>query len=185
MPTFKDSAGHEWQVAFDGLLLNSLRAEHGIDLADVLAAQYVQLERDPGLLTTALAHLCGEQLKAKNISPQQFSKAMFGPALEQGFAALWGAAEGFFPPKLWSALSSLYAQEKKQETLRQQMKQLGLLNEMPAEIRDGIYAQIGKTLPTFSSLISSGGVPSASGPEATPPTAASSSPDSAASTPAA
>ena len=77
-----------------------------------------------------------------------------------------------------------YEQQKKEAEVRQQIKQLGLLGEMPPEIRDQIYAEIGKSLPNIGSLISAGKVPAASGPANTPSTAASNSPASAESTPA-
>ena len=172
-------------VALDGLLLKSLRDEHAIDLADVLNATYVELERDPALLTTALAHLCAEQLKQAGLTREQFSRAVVGKALEDGFAALWGAAENFFPPKLWSVLSSLYSQQQKETDARLLLKSLSLLSDMPPEIRESIYAEIGKSLPNISSLISRAAAGSASGQEGTPPSAATSSPASSASTPAA
>jgi hypothetical protein len=185
MPTFKDTNGREWTVALDGLLLKSLRDAHGIDLADVLNATYVQLERDPALLTTALAHLCGEQLKSANVPPAMFSRAVCGRALEDAFAALWGAAEGFFPPKLWSVLSSLYEQQTRETEVRLQLKALGLIDQMPPEIRDQIYAEIGKSVPNIGSLVSRGVAASASGLAGTPPTSASSWPASSESIPAA
>ena len=185
MPSFKDTNGREWTVAIDGLLLKSLRDAHGIDLADVLNATYVQLERDPALLTTALAHLCAEQLKQAGLTREQFSRAVVGKALEDGFAAVWGAAENFFPPKLWSVLSSLYSQQQKETDARLLLKSLSLLSDMPPEIREPIYAEIGKSLPNIGLLISRGGAGSASGPAVIPPSAATSSPASSESTPAA
>src|SRR5688500_792178 len=114
MPSFQDATGREWHVAFDGLSLKSLRDAHGTDLADVLDAVYMQLERDPALLTTALAHLCREQLAKEQLSPEQFARSLRGRVLEDAFAAVWGAAEGFFPPKLWSVLCTLYEQQKRE-----------------------------------------------------------------------
>jgi hypothetical protein len=185
VPTFKDNNHREWTVAFDGLLLKSLRDQHQIDLADVLSAVYVQLERDPALLTTALAHLCAEQLQQAGLTREQFSRAVVGKALEDGFAALWGAAELFFPPKLWSVLSSLYSQQQKETDARLLLKSLSLLSDMPPEIREPIYAEIGKSLPNIGSLISRAAAGSASGQADTPPSTATSSPASSASTPAA
>jgi hypothetical protein len=185
MSQFTDTSGRTWTLALDGLALKDLRDQLQIDLADVVNASYVQLERDPALLTAALAHLLTDQIKAAGITPRQFSAAMIGRHLDEAFAALWGAAEAFFPAKLWSVLSSLYDQQKREETVRLQIKQLGLLNDMPQEIRDSIYAQIGKSLPNIGSLISAGAVPSASGLASTPSTVATSSPASSESTPAA
>lgn len=184
MPTFTDTAGREWTVALDGLLLKSLRDAHGIDLADVLSAQYVQLERDPALLTTALAHLLRDQLAKQGVTAEQLAAALRGPCLESAFAALWGAAEGFFPPKLWRVLSSLYEQQTKQTEIKTQLAALGLIDSLPPEIREAIYAEIGRQLPNFDSLISAQGTSVASASGETPPTSASSSPVSSESTPA-
>lgn len=171
MPQFTDCNQRTWTVAFDGLTLIELRDTHKIDLADVLSATYVELERDPGLLTKALAFLCREQIEKAGITPPQFSRALIGGHLEEAFAALWGAAELFFPAKLWSALSSRCEQEKKASETRQQMKVLGLLEDLPPELRDQLYAEIGKSLPTALPT-SPAGEASASGPDSTPPTPA-------------
>ena len=171
MPQFTDCNQRTWTVAFDGLSLIELRETHKIDLADVLSATYVQLERDPALLTQSLAFLCRHQIKEAGITPGQFSKALIGSHLEQAFAALWGAAEAFFPPKLWSVLSSRCEQEKKASETRQQMKVLGLLEDLPPELRDQLYAEIGKSLPIALPTSTAGEV-SASGQASTPPTPA-------------
>ncbi len=184
MPQFTDTSGRTWTIALDGLSLKELRDALQIDLADVLNSQYVQLERDPALLTAALAHFLAEPIKAAGLTPKQFAASLIGRHLDEAFAALWGAAEAFFPAKLWSVLSSLYETQKRETEVRLQLKALGLIDNLPPEIREQIYAEIGKSLPNIGSLISAGKAPSASGPVSTPSTAASNSPASAESTPA-
>ena len=175
--TFVDSAGCRWTVSLDGLTLKALRDAHQIDLADVAGAVYVQLERDPALLTQALAFLCADQMKEAapgGLTAAQFSKRLVGQHLEQAFAALWGAAELFFPPKLWSALSSRSCQEKQVLEVRQKMQLLGLL-DLPPELREELYGELGRMMHTSIGSLSLPAAPSAaSGPEGTPPTPASS-----------
>lgn len=185
MPQFTDTAGRTWTVAFDGLLLKELRDAQGIDLADVVSSVYLQLERDPALLTQALAFLCREQLAAQKLSPAEFSKSLIGRHLDEAFAALWGAAEVFFPAKLWSALASRCNQERQVQEVRQKMQLLGLL-DLPEELRNELYAELGKKMgSSIDSQILAAGSSAAPGPGDIPPTSASSSPASAECIPAA
>ena len=188
MPQFTDCNQRTWTVAFDGLLLKELRDAQGIDLADVVSSVYLQLERDPALLTQALAFLCREQLAAQRLSPAEFSKGLIGRHLDEAFAALWGAAEVFFPQKLWSALSLRLSQERTALEEYARMQPMLLMfnqKEMPPELKEQVWAMLGEVLRTFGLRTSPAAGPSASGPASTPPTSASSSPASSGSTPAA
>src|SRR5687768_2275553 len=104
MSTFKDSAGREWHIRFDGLLLADLRQQHQINLADLTGADYLALDRDPSVLTVAVAHLVRDQLTAAKVTREQFAAALVGQSLDDALEALWEAAKVFFPPKRLSAL---------------------------------------------------------------------------------
>jgi hypothetical protein len=106
MPAFLDANGREWTVKFDGLLLGGLRDEHGINLGDVGGGDYIRLERDASVLTTALVALCREQWKGAGLTREQFAGGLYGEALEAAHETIWGAAKVFFPPRQLSALQS-------------------------------------------------------------------------------
>lgn len=177
MPTFKDAAGRDWIVAFDGLLLKELRDNKKIDLADVMQATYLKLERDPSTLVDALSFVCGDQIKAAGITPRQFSTALVGKALDDSLAAVWGAAELFFQPKLWSALVSRCAQERAALDQYQKMQPMLLMfnqPEMPAELREQVWAMLGETMRTLGLQNSAPVESSASGQEIIPSTSVTS-----------
>jgi hypothetical protein len=190
MPVFKDTAGREWQVRFDGLLLLDLRQAESIDLADVSGQTYARLERDPALLTAALCVLVRDQLAELKLTRQQFAQVLAGEAFEQAFAALWEAAQNFFPPKLRSALASNLAQHREAldqwEQLRPMMAMLDQ-PDMPAAMKSAVMEAIASQIKgmTAGDLQSLRSQFAASGPAAIPPCAASSSPEPVASAPAA
>jgi hypothetical protein len=111
MPTFHDTAGREWSIKFDGLLLRELRDEHKINLADLGGVDYARIEADAAALVESLCCLCGEQIKAAGLTSRQFAAAITGDALDAGLQAIWEAAQQFFPLGKWSVLESNYAQQ--------------------------------------------------------------------------
>jgi hypothetical protein len=171
MSTFKDAAGQEWTVRFDGLLLGSLRQQHGINLADLTGADYLTIERDSSQLTVAVAHLLQDQLKAARVTREQFAANLVGQALEDALEAVWSAAESFFPPRQLSRLRSAF------ETLRGQWEAMGptllLLGQpgVPPMMADALA----KTMlaAASSGSATSAGSGSATGQDASPSNAAS------------
>lgn len=183
MPSFKDSHGREWQVSLDGITLKELRDAHKIDLSDVVGSVYSQLKGDPASLTVALSHICADQIRAADLTPKKFAAAVNGVVLDDAFKALWRAAELFFPPSLWSVLSTRFSQEEQLRDARVQMKpMLEMLSqpEVPSELREQAWVAIAKMLP--SDLSSLTDLPGAIGLAGTPSNAATNSPDSAEST---
>jgi len=175
MTQFTDTAARTWTVALDGLLLNELRDTLHIDLADVLSATYVQLERDPALLTKALAFLCREQLASQKVTASEFSKALIGRHLDEAFTALWGAAELFFPAKLFAALSSRLNDERTAMDEYLKMRPMLLMfnqPEVPPDLREQVWSMLGDVMRTLGLQSSPGAAPSVSGPASTPPTPA-------------
>lgn len=121
MPTFTDTNGRSWSVKFDGLLLKTLRDEHGINLGDLSGADYARIETDAAALVEALVCLCAEEMKVAGLSPKQLAAALTGESLEAGLKAIWEAAKQFFPLGRLSGLQSNY---KSQLELRQAMAML-------------------------------------------------------------
>jgi len=184
MPAFKDSHDRQWTVSLDGITLKELRDAHKIDLSDVVDSVYSQLKRDPALLTVAVAYLCSDQIRDANLTPKKFAAGINGIVIDDAFNALWGAAKLFFPPSLWSVLSMRLEHEEKTQAEWVKMKPwVAMLNqpEVPTEIKEQIFAMLGNALPSFDSS-SPMESPSATGQGDTPPSAATSLPDSAEST---
>jgi hypothetical protein len=163
MSTFKDSTGREWTIRFDGLLLAELRQQHQINLADLTGADYLALDRDPAVLTVAVAHLVREQLAFAKLTREQFAAALIGQSLDEALEALWEAAKVFFPPRRLSALQSSYANLRGQwEAMGPTMLLLGQPG-VPPMMADALARTMMAAGSTASA--NSGTNPSATGPE--------------------
>jgi hypothetical protein len=170
LSTFKDSTGREWSIRFDGLLLAELRQQHQINLADLTGADYLSLDRDPSVLTVAVAHLVRDQLAAAKLSREQFAATLVGQSLDDALDAVWEAAKVFFPPRKLSALQSSYANLRGQwETMGPTMLLLGQPG-VPPMMADALARTMMAAASTASA--SSAASPSATGPEETPSSAA-------------
>src|SRR5262245_27223023 len=113
MPTtFHDNGGHHWTIHFDGLTLAALKEALGINLADIAGDAYEQLETDQSVLTRVVCFLCREQLEPNKCTQQQLANLLSGEIAELAMCAIWEAAQNFFRPKLWSALTSVCNQRK-------------------------------------------------------------------------
>lgn len=191
MPTFRDANQREWLVSFDGLLLGEVRDECKVDLCDPGAEGYLRLQMDDALLVQVLTALLRESIAAAKLTGRDFSKAIRGQSIEDAFAAIWSAAENFFPAKKWSAMQSAFqALCRNQEAWDELRPMMRLLNnpDMPDSMREAVLEAIGKEIgkmaPTDSAP--STGETSATnstGAMASPP--ASTSPESPESVPAA
>lgn len=174
MTTFKDNAGHEWQLSLDAFTLGELRDAKNIDLADTAGLDYARCERDPATLVAALAVLCGDERKAESLSERDFAKRLTGDTLDAAWESLWRAAKVFFPAKLWSALESNLDQHRAMEAARPMLAALSQPG-MPAEMREVVMGQVASML-SSGDLQSSTGNPSVTAPDATPSSSASEPP---------
>lgn len=188
MPTFKDLSGREWTIRFDGLLLDELRAERGIDLTDLVGTVYVTLQNDAALLTRALCFLCREAVDQAGLTPRQFAANLAGEALDAAFAALLQAAQDFFPPRLWCGMHSRYSQQKTLLTDWVQVQPiLAVLNrpEVSPPLREALLRELAASMrQTIGDLSTSAAAASATGPARTRSKRASAPPATAASAPA-
>ena len=190
MPSFKDSSDREWIIRFDGLLLDDLRNERQINLADISGADYLRIETDVGALTRAVCFLCADQFKKEGITDRQFAASFIGESQENAIAAIWGAAKVFFRPKLWSALQSNCAQQRTaQEQWAAMRPMLAMLNQpdMPQSLQTGIMEALKEMMQGMSTtdLQNLAEHPSAIGRAAAQLVPASHSPDTAVLSPAA
>jgi hypothetical protein len=99
-------SGNDWQIVFDAFLLEYVTKATGIDLADIAAGGWLQVETDSGSLGRLLAAVCRDEIKARNSTPAQFVKGVRGAVIEAARDALREEAADFFPPSEWSAIRS-------------------------------------------------------------------------------
>lgn len=152
MPSFRDAAGREWAIRFDGLLLGSLRDEHKIDLADVTAGEYVRLENDAASLVRAVCHLCRDQLAAQRLTASQLAEQIVGQAIDDAFAAVWSAAQLFFPPRRLSELQSSFTTAKDAASNWAKVgPMVKLLDQLPADMRDTVMESVAEQMEAMSS----------------------------------
>ncbi len=192
MPSFKDTSDREWIIRFDGLLLDDLRNERGINLADISGADYLRIETDAGALTKAVCFLIADQFKTAvpAITEKQFAASFTGEVHEAAIAAIWSAAKVFFPPKKWSALQSSCSTRKQFQQQWEEMRpMLARLNQpdMPQALQDGIMEALKEAFQgmSHSDLRTFADQASATGQEVSQLKSALNLPDSAVSAPAA
>lgn len=189
MATFRDNTNRSWRVELDAFVLGELRDECQIDLADVSAAGYFALDTDVVSLVRALQVLCREQIQEATLSPRDFARLIAGEAIVRARGAVRGAAASFFPPDEWSSIHSRWQQRvEAAATWHSIAPMMSLLNrpDMPARMRDAVMDVVGSELSTLATTVSptSTASPFASGPAATPSSAAFASQATSDSTPA-
>ena len=188
MASFKDSGGNEWQIYLDAFLLRDIQKETGVDLADVSAGGWMQVETDSGALGRVLAIICREEIKSRRMTAEQFAKGIRGRVIETGREALRTEAADFFPPSEWSAIRSNSTKRTKAKQDAEEIRAaMEAMEGMGPDFRAGAMQALQEAMKEsateglFSGL--STGKPSVSGPAAIPSTNAIDGPESAESPP--
>ncbi len=107
MATFKDTNGDQWQVEFDGFLLDEVLTETGVDLGEQSGSGLAAIAKSPTVMIKALIVLCREQWKREELTAREFSKRIRGAVIDAASDAVLQAAADFFPPSRWSEIQSL------------------------------------------------------------------------------
>ena len=100
MKTFTDNAGRTWTVPVNVDGVRRVRSLLNVNLLDVLddgCKLLADLHDDPILLVDVLYCLCKPEADAKQITDEQFGRAMAGDALLNGSRALLEGLSDFFP----------------------------------------------------------------------------------------
>ncbi len=98
MKTFTDNAGRSWTVEINVAALKRVRSMAGIDLLEVLEGTLIErLVRDPVLLCDAVYAVCKPQADERELSDEDFGRAMAGDAIEAATAALLEELVSFCP----------------------------------------------------------------------------------------
>jgi hypothetical protein len=176
MSSFRDEAGKTWTIQFDGLLLDDVLTETGIDLADLSAGGLSTIDQDAKKLVKVLVVLCGPL----EIDEREFSRLIVRDVITAAREAIVSAAANFFPPSEWSEIQQLLDQQREFNqqwaTIRPMVQKL---NEpgMPAELREAVMGALTKAMDDMTPATTSEPSgddqnDSATGPADTPPTPA-------------
>ncbi len=101
MKTFNDNAGRTWTVAVNVDAIKRVKGLTDINLLDVASGKSKdllgQLSSDPILLCDVLYALCKPETDSRQVSDEDFGRAMGGDAIDHATTALLEELVGFFP----------------------------------------------------------------------------------------
>jgi hypothetical protein len=98
MKVFKDNAGREWTVEINVAALKRVKSLAEVDLLGVLDGTLVErLIRDPVLLCDAVYAICKPQADEREVTDEDFGRAMAGDAIEHATGALLEELVSFCP----------------------------------------------------------------------------------------
>jgi hypothetical protein len=151
--TFRDITGREWRVEFDAFTLDDIRQELQIDLADPTASGFAKIEADDVALVKVLSIAVRDELRAGNRSPRDFARDVVREAIESARESIVRAAENFFPPKRWSEIQSNWEKRRTNQRIiadgQELAKMLPVLKDamraieaLPPEMKDGAILEM-------------------------------------------
>ena len=98
MKTFKDNADRTWTVTVNVDAIKRVRSLLDVDLMEAVEGRLLErLVGDPVLLCDVIYCVCKEDADARQISDEDFGRAMGGDAIELATAALLKELVDFFP----------------------------------------------------------------------------------------
>ncbi len=98
MRSFKDNQGRQWSVEINVTAIKRVRGLTGEDLMQVIEGTLIEkLIRDPVLLCDVVYAICKPEADARNVSDEDFGKAMAGDAIEAATTAVLEELVGFCP----------------------------------------------------------------------------------------
>lgn len=100
MRTFTDAAGRVWTLAIHVAAIKRVHARLGLNLYQLLDDRFQSLGAllgDPVRLVDVLFVLCQDEAQARNVSDEDFGRAMFGDAIHHAAEAFLEELIDFFP----------------------------------------------------------------------------------------
>jgi hypothetical protein len=98
MKTFKDNGGQSWAISINVDAIKRVRSLLDVNLLDAVDGKLLeQLVTDPVLLCDVIYCIVKPECDTKNISDEDFGKAMAGDAIEHATTALLEELVDFFP----------------------------------------------------------------------------------------
>jgi hypothetical protein len=116
MKTFNDNAGRTWTVAINVAAIKRVRTALDVNLMEAVEGDLLErLSSDPVLLCDVIYVVCKPEADTRNVSDEDFGRAMAGDAIEHATTALLEELVDFFPRGkrrvLHKALAKLQAVE--------------------------------------------------------------------------
>lgn len=100
MKTFTDNAGRDWQVCVNVDTFRRVRSVLDVNLMGAVQGDLLEeLSTDPILLCNVLYVVCREQADERDVSDEDFGRAMGGDAIESATVALLEELVDFFPSR--------------------------------------------------------------------------------------
>jgi len=98
MKTFVDNAGRTWTVVINVDAIKRVKALLDVNLLEIVEGTLIEkLMRDPVLLCDIVYAVCRPEADGKQISDEDFGRAMAGDAIEHATNALLGELVDFSP----------------------------------------------------------------------------------------
>ena len=98
MRTFSDNAGRTWTVTINVDAIKRVKGLLDVNLLEIVEGSLIErLIRDPVLLCDVVYAVCKPEADEKNISDEDFGRAMAGDAIEHATRALLEELVGFSP----------------------------------------------------------------------------------------
>ncbi len=118
MTTFNDTQGRTWTVTINVDAIRRVRSLLNVNLLDAVDGNLLeQLVVDPVLLCDILFALVQPEAQAKNVSDEDFGRALGGDALDQATTALLEGLADFFPSGKRAVFRKALAKLKQLEAL--------------------------------------------------------------------
>ena len=122
MKTFTDNAGRSWDISVTVDAVKRVRSLLDVDLMEAAAGKLIQqLADSPVLLCDVIYCIVKPQADERNISDEEFGRAMAGDAIDQATSAFLEDLVNFFP-------------SRKREMLQKVLVKLQNLEAIAAEV---------------------------------------------------
>ena len=98
MKTFNDNAGRTWTVTINVDAIKRVKGLLGVNLLEAVEGKLLErLIADPVLLCDVIYAVCRPEADARNVTDEDFGRAMAGDAIDLAATALLEELVGFFP----------------------------------------------------------------------------------------
>ncbi len=143
MKTFNDNAGRTWTVAVNVECIKRVKTLLSVNLLDAIEGKLIeQLVSDPVLLCDVIYAICKPEADTKEVSDEEFGRAMAGDAIDNATTALLEELVDFFPSGKRQVLAKALAklktfQTKAVETASKRLDDPRLDRQLEALLQEG------------------------------------------------
>lgn len=107
MHTFIDNASRTWSLSINVEAIKRVRQALDVNLLDAVEGKLIErLVGDPILLCDVIYVLCQQEAESRNISDEEFGRAMAGDAIDAATTSLLEELVAFFPKARRQLLTS-------------------------------------------------------------------------------